>query len=116
MTYYRHNSSSFDQKKEKSYIRVRSVQAGHLIVFRLQRCVAPDGAVLVLAASNEISMPPGFCEILIEAFDLTQTEADILCHLVDCRGVNEIAAERGRSVDTIRAQIKSLLAKTETHS
>ncbi|MFU8776725.1 MAG: helix-turn-helix transcriptional regulator [Roseovarius sp.] len=105
-----------NREKDTAVLRVRAVQAGHLIVFRLQRCIAPDGTVLVLAASNEISMPPGFCEILIEAFDLTQTEADILCHLVDCRSVNEIAAERGRAVDTIRVQIKSLLAKTETHS
>ncbi|MAO00223.1 MAG: helix-turn-helix transcriptional regulator [Roseovarius sp.] len=107
----------FDSReKDTAVLRGRSVQAGQLIVFRLQRCIAPDGTILVLAASNEISMPPGFCEILIEAFELTQTEADILCHLVDCRGVSEIAAERGRSVDTVRAQIKSLLAKTETHS
>ena len=107
----------FDSReKDTALLRVRSVHAGHLIVFRLQRCVATDGRVLVLAASNEVNMPPGFCDILIEAFVLTQSEADILCHLVDCRSVAEIAAERGRSVDTVRAQIKSLLAKTETHS
>ncbi|WP_417729394.1 helix-turn-helix transcriptional regulator [Roseovarius sp.] len=107
----------FDSReKDTAVLRVRAVQADHLIVFRLQRCIASDGTILVLAASNAVSMPPGFCEILIEAFDLTQTEAEILCHLVDCRSVNDIAVERGRSVDTIRAQIKSLLAKTETHS
>lgn len=103
-------------EKDTLVLRVRADQADQLIVFRLQRCVAADGTVLVLAASNELSMPPGFCDILRQAFDLTQTEADILCHLVDCRTVNEIAAERNRSVDTIRAQIRSLLAKTETHS
>lgn len=107
----------FDSReKDTLVLRVRAEQADQLIVFRLQRCVAADGTVLVLAASNEVSMPPGFCDILRQAFDLTQTEADILCHLVDCRTVNEIAAERNRSVDTIRAQIRSLLAKTETHS
>ncbi|WP_297779308.1 LuxR C-terminal-related transcriptional regulator [uncultured Roseovarius sp.] len=105
-----------NREKDTAVLRVRAAQADHLIVFRLQRCIAADGTVLVLAASNAVSMPPGFCEILIQAFDLTQTEADILCHLVDCRSVSEIAAERGRSVDTVRAQIKSLLAKTETHS
>src|SRR6056297_3439182 len=105
-----------DRTKDSAVLRVRSQRADHLIVFRLQRCIAADGTVLVLAASNEVSLPKGFCDILRQAFDLTATEADILCHLVDCRSVNDIAVNRGRSVDTIRAQIKSILAKTETHS
>ena len=105
-----------DREEETAVLRVRSRRADHLIVFRLQRCVAADGTALVLAASNEVTLPPELCDILRQAFDLTATEAEILRHLVDCRSVNEIAAERGRSVDTIRAQIKSILAKTETHS
>ena len=107
----------FDERsKDSAVMRVRAPRDKHLSLFRLQRCIAADGTVLVLAATNELSLPGDFCDILKQAFDLTATEADILCHLVDCRSVNEIAAERGRSVDTIRAQIKSLLAKTETHS
>ncbi|WP_297767444.1 helix-turn-helix transcriptional regulator [uncultured Roseovarius sp.] len=105
-----------DRNKDSAVLRVRARRADHLIVFRLQRCMAADGTVLVLAASNEVNLPVGFCDILRQAFDLTATEADILCHLVDCHSVNEIAASRARSVDTIRAQIKSILAKTETHS
>jgi pimeloyl-ACP methyl ester carboxylesterase/DNA-binding CsgD family transcriptional regulator len=105
-----------DRAKDSAVLRVRSQRADHLIVFRLQRCVAADGTVLVLAASNEVSLPKGFCDILRQAFNLTATEADILCHLVDCRSVTDIAMDRDRSVDTIRAQIKSILAKTETHS
>lgn len=110
-------SMLFDaQKEDTAVLRVRARRADRLIVLRLQRCVAADGTMLVLAASNEVKLPNGFCDILRQAFDLTAAEAEILHLLVDCHSVHDIAAQRGRSVDTIRAQIKSILAKTETHS
>ncbi len=105
-----------DLGKDTAMLRLRGDGPGHLMVLRLQRCNASDGTDLVLAASNGLHLPEGFCDILRQAFDLTRAEGDILCHLVDCRSIAEIAAERGRSPDTIRAQIKSILAKTETHS
>src|SRR6056297_3471161 len=105
-----------DRGKDTAMLRLRGDGPGHLMVLRLQRCSAPDGTDLVLAASNGLRLPEGFCDILRQAFDLTRAEGDILCRLVDCRSITEIAAERGRSPDTIRAQIKSILAKTETHS
>jgi len=105
-----------DRDKDSAMLRLRGDGPGHLMVLRLQRCTASDGTDLVLAASNGLHLPDGFCDILRQAFDLTRTEGDILCRLVDCRSIPEIAAERGRSPDTIRAQIKSILAKTETHS
>ncbi|MFB9149737.1 helix-turn-helix transcriptional regulator [Roseovarius ramblicola] len=105
-----------DRRKDTAMLRLRGDGPGHLMVLRLQRCTAPDGTDLVLAASNGLRLPEGFCDILRQAFDLTRAEGDILCRLVDCRSIAEIAAERGRSPDTIRAQIKSILAKTETHS
>jgi DNA-binding CsgD family transcriptional regulator len=105
-----------DRDKDSAMLRLRGDGPGHLMVLRLQRCTARDGTDLVLAASNGLRLPEGFCDILRQAFDLTRAEGDILCRLVDCRSVPEIATERGRSPDTIRAQIKSILAKTETHS
>ncbi|WP_104016988.1 helix-turn-helix transcriptional regulator [Roseovarius nitratireducens] len=105
-----------DLGKDTAMLRLRGNGPGHLMVLRLQRCTASDGTDLVLAASNGLHLPEGFCDILRQAFDLTRAEGDILCHLVDCRSIAEIAAGRGRSPDTIRAQIKSILAKTETHS
>lgn len=104
------------RKEDTAVLRVRARWADRLIVLRLQRCAAADGTMLVLAASSEVTLPPGFADILRQAFDLTQAEAEILQLLVDCNSVQDIATERGRSVDTIRAQIKSILTKTETHS
>lgn len=105
-----------ERGKDTAMLRLRGVEADNLMVLRLQRCTAADGTDLVLAASNGLRLPEGFCDILRQAFGLTRAEGDILCHLVDCRSIAEIAAERGRAPDTIRAQIKSILAKTETHS
>lgn len=105
-----------DSDKDSAVLRVRSRVEGHLIVLRLQRHLAGDGTPLVIAASNDVAWPEGFCDILRSAFNLSAAEAEVVRHLVDCRSVSEIATQRGRSVDTIRAQIKSILAKTETHS
>jgi len=102
--------------RDSAMLRLGGRGADHLMVLRLQRCTASDGTDLVLVASNELRLPDGFRDILRQAFGLTRAEGDILCHLVDCRSIAEIAAARGRAPDTIRAQIKSILAKTETHS
>ncbi len=102
--------------KSTAVLRVRSRERGNFVVLRLQRCTIADGTPLVLAASNEVGWPEGFRDILRSAFDLTSAEADVVHALVECCSVTEIATQRGRSVDTIRAQIRSILSKTETHS
>ena len=102
--------------EDSAILRVRSRQKGHFMVLRLQICATRDGTPLVLAASNEVGWPDGFRHILRKAFDLTGAEADVVRGLVACCSVAEIAQQRGRSVDTIRVQIRSILGKTETHS
>ena len=101
---------------DTAVLRVRSLAKGHFVVLRLQRCQAAGGAPLVLAASSEVGWPEGFNDILRRAFSLTGAEADVVQSLVECCSVNDIAAQRSRSIDTVRAQVKSILSKTETHS
>ncbi|WP_371225911.1 helix-turn-helix transcriptional regulator [Roseovarius sp. 2305UL8-3] len=105
-----------DSPEDTAILRVRARQQGRFTVLRLQLCHTADGQPLVLTASNEVGWPDEFGPILRNAFGLTQAEADVVHGLVECCSVNEIAARRDRSVDTIRAQIKSILSKTETHS
>lgn len=97
-------------------LRVRALQQAQFVVLRLQRCQTAGGAPLVLAASSEVGWPDGFDDILRRAFNLTKAESDVVRSLVECCSVSDIARQRGRAVDTIRAQVKSILAKTETHS
>ena len=101
---------------DTTVLRVRALQQAHFVVLRLQRCLTVAGPPLVLAASSEVGWPDGFNDILRRAFSLTGAEADVVQSLVECCSVSDIAKQRGRSVDTIRAQVKSILSKTETHS
>ncbi|MGB0968986.1 MAG: helix-turn-helix transcriptional regulator, partial [Halocynthiibacter sp.] len=99
-----------------SLFRVRAVDCGHFIIFRIRHRILRDGAQALIVATSELAWPPEFDSILMEAFNFTQTEVDIVRVLIECCSVKDIAEQRGRSVDTIRAQIKSILAKTETRS
>lgn len=105
-----------DSREDNAILRVRGREQGRFTVLRLQLCQTANGQPLVLAASNDVAWPDGFADILRDAFALTGAEADVVRGLVECCAVAEIAAMRNRSVDTVRAQIKSILSKTETHS
>lgn len=105
-----------DSRENTAILRVRSARKGQFTVLRLQLCATADGKPLVLAASNEVGWPGGFRDILRQAFGLTAAEADVVRALVECGSLAEIAEQRSRSLDTVRAQVKSILSKTETHS
>ena len=51
-----------------------------------------------------------------EAFGLTAAEVEIVRGITLGQPVKEIAEARGRSAETVRTQLRSILAKTETHS
>lgn len=95
-----------------SLIRARLQDTRRLILFQLQS----DASPLVVVVTSEISWPDGFDVLLKSAFTLTGAEIDIIRALTECLSLREIAEARGRSIDTVRAQLKSALAKTETRS
>lgn len=97
-------------------MRVRNADMTRFVLLRLQRATGQDGASLVVVACSEIGWPRGYSALLRDAFSLTSAEAEVVKALVQCGSVNDIAEARGRSVGTIRAQVKSILAKTETRS
>jgi len=99
-----------------SLFRVRAAEGDRFIVFRIRQRTLRDGARTLVVASSELSWPSGFGGIIQEAFGFTDAEVTVVRMLVECCSVKEIAEQRGRSVDTIRAQIKSILSKTETRS
>jgi pimeloyl-ACP methyl ester carboxylesterase/DNA-binding CsgD family transcriptional regulator len=51
-----------------------------------------------------------------ESFGLTAAEVEIVRGITMGLPLRDIADGRGRSVDTVRTQVRSILAKTETHS
>ncbi|MHC9234148.1 bifunctional helix-turn-helix transcriptional regulator/alpha/beta hydrolase [Pseudooceanicola sp. 502str34] len=80
----------------------------------------PTGAPLrpdyVLVVSSLLRWPDSHAEMLQNAFGMTPAEYAVMRALAAGHSVNEIAEMRGRSVQTVRAQVKALLQKTETRS
>jgi len=97
-------------------LRTRAADTDRILLLNL-RLVSPDrGPSFVVAVSSELAWPNGFSEMLRSAFDLTQAEAEVMKALAEGQGLSDIAATRARSIETIRAQLKSIMAKTETRS
>lgn len=99
-----------------SIIRVRRQKSEHLIVFHLRALRTQSGECCVAAITSDLHWPQSFQETLSNAFSLSRAESDIVRMIVDCKSVNDIAAQRGRSIGTVRNQIKSILAKTGSRS
>jgi DNA-binding CsgD family transcriptional regulator len=53
-------------------------------------------------------------EALRDLFGLTATEADLAARFAGRESLAGIAADRGRSMNTVRAQLKAIMAKTDT--
>lgn len=64
----------------------------------------------------EIVWPETLAPLLVRAFDLTSAECQIVQSMVAGHNTAAIASSRGTSKETVRTQIRQLLAKTGTHS
>tara|TARA_R110000751_G_scaffold131275_4_gene233623 strand:- start:47669 stop:49420 length:1752 start_codon:yes stop_codon:yes gene_type:complete len=67
------------------------------------------GLAVSIAHFNWTPNALGFCQSM---FQLTDSETTVLAALLNGKTQAEIAAERGRSVETIKAQAKSILRKS----
>lgn len=78
------------------------------------RPLAPDAEGAVLLAIRPRHAPPAIGpEDLAGLFGLTPTEAGIALSLAAGKAPRDIAAARGRSLATVRSQIRTVLRKTE---
>ncbi len=101
---------------EPTVIRVRSDRADRMILMHLRPVRPVRGAAFVIALASELGWPEGYTEMLRSAFDLTEAEGQVMRALAEGAPLAQIATDRGRSIETIRAQIKSVMSKTETRS
>lgn len=95
-------------------LRIRSPLTAGPVILRVSRVEDPRPLALVM--STELAWPEGFDGVVREAFGLTQAETEIVRALTLGQPLREIAAARGRSPETVRTQIRSILAKTEAHA
>ena len=101
---------------EPVILRVRTRRDDRVMLMHL-RAVRPAAAPpFVIAVTSELGWPKGFGTLLRKAFDLSQAEAEVVRALSEGRSLAEIAQDRGRSIETVRAQVKAVLAKTGTRS
>jgi DNA-binding CsgD family transcriptional regulator len=70
------------------------------------RCVA------ILVLTKPVEGPSNALPLLQALFDLTATEADLAARIAAGQTTDEIAAREGKSVSTVRNQLKSALEKT----
>ncbi|WP_181318170.1 LuxR C-terminal-related transcriptional regulator [Pseudogemmobacter blasticus] len=95
-------------------LRIRSQRTGSPVILRVSRVEAASPLALVI--STELVWPEGFEQTVQDAFGLTGAEVEIVRGIALGQPVKDIAEARGRSAETVRTQLRSILAKTETHS
>ena len=101
---------------ETMVLRGRATDSERVIVFHLRLIRDEASGPYVMVISSHIQWPAGFTGMLRAAFEFTPVEAEVVRALTEGQTLQEIADARSRSIDTIRAQLKSIMAKTETRS
>jgi len=102
-------------EKPARLFRFRCEKNDRLVVFQIRPCCV-NGANYALVATSEFGWPSELGNTLQDAFGLSETEAEVVRALVECKSLRMIAEARGRSVETVRSQMRSIMGKTETHS
>jgi len=97
-------------------LRMRSRLTGGPVIVRVGPVESDRARPLALVMSTELVWPEGFETTVQEAFGLTAAEVEIVRGIALGQPVKDIAEARGRSAETVRTQLRSILAKTETHS
>lgn len=84
------------------------------IVPQKHRMILPDSLVLLLVCEPErraVAVRPALLE---QVFGLTAGEAAVAAAIAEGKTINEIAAERNTSLNTVRTQTKAIYEKTGT--
>ena len=101
-------------------LRIRSTLTQSPVILRVTPVTAATEArearPLALVVSTELVWPDGFQATVQDAFGLTTAEVEIVRGVTLGLPLRDIANGRRRSRETVRTQVRSVLAKTETHS
>ncbi|QBF30488.1 LuxR C-terminal-related transcriptional regulator [Thalassococcus sp. S3] len=94
-------------------MRIRSPRSDGVTLLQVRLLPGPDPFALVV--TSEFEWPEALDTILSDAFGLSPSETLVIRGLVEASTLKEIALQRGRSVETIRTQLKAIFQKTQTH-
>lgn len=90
-----------------------ALPGGGLVALVTTRDESGEGFVAELRAMN-IGWSPALSAILAESFRLTPREVDLVREMTRGGDLAAVALRTGRSLNTVRAQLKSVFAKTRT--
>ena len=92
------------------------VATGQRLLMILTRCEQPDGSPVGRFTAVDLAWNEATAQTICDAFQLTPAETDIARTFVLGHSLGELAEEKGRSLQTVRTQAKSLLKKTGMRS
>lgn len=109
-----------DRSQEPILIRARRNDTDKGLLISLHPCGAdgrPDAqSEFILVATTEMHWPADAVGRMRNLLGLSQAEVEVMTSLAQDQSLADIARLRNRSVETVRTQVKSLMAKTETNS
>ncbi|MEE4360981.1 MAG: alpha/beta fold hydrolase [Pseudomonadales bacterium] len=76
----------------------------------------PIEGPLALLKTTDFAWPDKLTPLVAEAFGLTAAESEVVRLIVEGASVEDVARRRGRTLATVRAQIRSIYSKTGTRS
>jgi pimeloyl-ACP methyl ester carboxylesterase/DNA-binding NarL/FixJ family response regulator len=97
-------------------LRFAALGGERTVVFHIAPMASSTGDTVAFVRTSEIGWPANLTLMMKEAFRLTDAEVEIIRGLVEGKSVKEICADRKRSLETVRTQMRSILSKTETRS
>lgn len=97
-------------------VRARRLADEGQVLFLIYLIEPDDTDAFILVTTTELHWPEASTSVLRVAYGLTRAEAEIMIALTRYPSIKEIAESRGRSVATVRAQIKTIMTKTEARN
>lgn len=103
-------------KTKPEFVRVWEMETEKPMLLTLIPWTTASGRKFVLVQSSNFYWPNHLKPVLQNAFGLTSAETDIVKLIVEGASIQDVANIRGSSIATVRSQIKSIYAKTETNN
>lgn len=75
-----------------------------------------SGRQLALLQSSNFIWPSSLSSTMAKAFELTGAEIDVIKLIVEGASLQDVAERRGSKILTVRSQMKSIYAKTDTNN
>ncbi len=105
-----------DLENKARTLRFHSMRGNRSVIFQIRAAFDVEIGPFAVIVTSETGWPEGFDGLLADTFGLSKAEISVLRAIVECKTLREIAQMRERSVETVRAQVRAIMGKTDTHT